>query len=80
MVLKVVAMPEGRCSWVALLVDLYVKGKAVPILIKAPCHEYVWGSGDIANFFLLSALDGGEWSLHTQSTLPPEKNSTVSIG
>jgi hypothetical protein len=27
-----------------------------------PCYEDVWGSGGIAPTFLISALDGGEWS------------------
>jgi hypothetical protein len=50
--LKVVEIPEWRCLWVSLLLDLYVKGKAVSMLIKALCHEYVWSSGNIAPLFL----------------------------
>jgi hypothetical protein len=37
--LEVVTILDGMFSWVSLLVDLHVKGEAVPVLIKAPYHE-----------------------------------------
>jgi hypothetical protein len=32
------------------------------IMNYAPRHEDVWGTGSIAPQFLISVLDGGEWS------------------
>jgi hypothetical protein len=32
------------------------------LIIEAPCHEDVWGSGGVSSPFLTSILDGSEWS------------------
>jgi hypothetical protein len=45
-----------------------------PCLInEALCHEGVWGSGAIAPPFLISILDGGEWSASHPDHVTPQK-------
>jgi hypothetical protein len=41
----------------------------------APRHEDVWGSGGIAQKFLTSALDGGQWSAPRPGGFTPEERT-----
>jgi hypothetical protein len=38
------------------------KGKVIPVLNYALCHEDVWGSGGTATPLVTWVLDNGEWS------------------
>jgi len=40
----------------------YSKGKFVHVYNKAPCHEGIWGSGDITLQSLDFTIGIGEWS------------------
>jgi hypothetical protein len=50
--------------------------KFVPVLNLAPRHEDVWRSGGIALLiFLISALDGGEWSASCPDRFTPRERA-----
>jgi hypothetical protein len=57
-----------------------VKKKKVKLpvcLIKqTPSHEDVWDSSGIAALFLISALDGGEWSASCPCCFTPRVRAT----
>jgi hypothetical protein len=44
------------------------------LINSAPCHEDVWGSGDIAPPLLTLVLDGGEWSASCRLLYPQGKS------
>lgn len=37
-----------------------MKGKVIPGLTQAPCHDDAWGNGVIAPPFLITAPDAGD--------------------
>jgi hypothetical protein len=61
-------------------VHMKVKVKLSPCLInQALCHKDIW-SGAITPPFLISSLDGGEWSASRPRHLRPGKEPSVPIG
>jgi hypothetical protein len=45
------------------------------LINQAVLYEKIWGSGDIAPSFLMSALDRGEWLASRPSRLTPREIS-----